>query len=61
MPDYGLKRPTIKGGFGKGIAEVNKEMESHITGEMIIKKEERKKVKEETKKGGREREKKRGK
>ena len=30
-------------------------MESHITGEMIIKKEERKKVKEETKKGGRDR------
>ena len=52
MPDCGLKRPVIKGGFAKGMAEVNKEIESHITGEMIIKKE-RKKVKEETKKGGR--------
>ena len=42
MPDCGLKKPAMKGDFGKGIAEVNKEMESHITGEMIIKKEESK-------------------
>ena len=49
------KKPAIKGGFGKGKAEVGKEMESHITWEMIIKKEERKKVKEETKKVGRDR------
>ena len=32
MPDCRLKKPAIKGSFGKGIAEVNKEMESHITG-----------------------------
>ena len=52
-PDCGLKRLAIKGGFGKGMAEVDNG-KSYYRGN-DNKKEKRKKVKEETKKRGRDR------